>query len=223
VQRPRVIVNCAMSADGKVALPSGHQLRISCEEDMARVHELRAASDAVLVGVGTVLMDDPKLTVSEKYVRGARQPLRVVLDGSCQTPPTALVANAAARTVIVAKKGCVKPFPSGTVEVVECPVDVDGLLDLKWVLGELARRGVRQLLVEGGGTVIWSFLRHGLVDDVFVYVGPMVVGGVGTPTMAGGHGVGSATEVVGLSVVEVGRLGPGVLVHYRPLGSKNLP
>ena len=77
---PFVTVNCAMSADGKIALPTRRQTRISSEEDIARVHRLRNASDAILVGIGTVLSDDPSLLVKEKYVRRPRRPLRIVLD-----------------------------------------------------------------------------------------------------------------------------------------------
>jgi len=209
-----------MSADGKVALPSRRQLRISCDEDMARVHTLRSVCDAVLVGVETVLSDNPKLTVSEQYVPHPQQPLRVILDGSCRTPPDALVVNAAARTLIVTRDGCQRPFPQESVEVISGPVDADGLLDLRWVLAELSRRGVRQLLVEGGGTVLWSFLRQGLVDDLFVYVGPFVVGGAQTPTLAAGHGVASASEVIRLCVRNVSRLGLGVLLQYQPIDEK---
>ncbi len=218
--RPRVILNCAMSADGKVALPSRRQLRISCDEDMARVHKLRSECDAVLVGVETVLSDNPKLTVSEHYVPHPRQPLRVVLDGSCRTPPDSLVVNAAARTVLFTRQECHTSFPQDTVEVVSGPVDADGLLDLSWVLSELSRRGIRQILVEGGGTVLWSFLRQGLVDVLFVYVGPLVVGGAQTPTLASGQGVASASEVVRLNVRNVSRLGPGVLLEYHPVNGK---
>ena len=84
--RPRVIINAAMSVDGKIALADGHGVRISNEEDLRRVHELRAEIDAILVGIGTVLKDDPKLTVKAEYATG-RNPLRVVLDSGGRTPP----------------------------------------------------------------------------------------------------------------------------------------
>jgi 2,5-diamino-6-(ribosylamino)-4(3H)-pyrimidinone 5'-phosphate reductase len=215
MQRPRVILNCAMTADGKVALPSRRQLRISSEEDRRRVYELRSACDAVLVGIETILADDPKLTVSEKYVVHPRQPLRVVLDRRGRTPSTALVVNPAARTLIITQSGSTQRYPEN-VEVTTCSLGADHFLDLQYVLTELSRRGVRELLVEGGGTVFWSFLRQRLADEVFVYVGPFVVGGVQTPTMASGVGVVSETDVVRLCLRSVNRLGEGVLLQYEP-------
>jgi len=83
---PHVIINCAMSLDGKLASQSGRQMKISCEEDIKRMYKLRNNYDAVLVGIGTVLSDDPKLTVKEKYVKNPKQPIRIVLDTYCKTP-----------------------------------------------------------------------------------------------------------------------------------------
>ena len=93
MKRPHVTINCAMSADGKIALPNRKQLRISCDEDIKRMYNLRNEVDAVLVGIETILSDDPKLTVKEKYVKNLKQPLRVVLDSTCKTPKDALVLN----------------------------------------------------------------------------------------------------------------------------------
>src|SRR5512136_1812416 len=98
MNRPHVIINCAMSADGKIASPARKQIRISSEEDIARMHQLRNASDAVLVGIGTILADDPKLTVKETYVTHSHQPLRVILDGKGRTPPQALALNTTSNT-----------------------------------------------------------------------------------------------------------------------------
>ncbi|HDH81938.1 MAG TPA: 5-amino-6-(5-phosphoribosylamino)uracil reductase, partial [Thermoplasmatales archaeon] len=89
--KPFVIVNCAMSIDGKIAFPDRKQAKISNDEDMARVHKLRDECDAVLVGIGTVLSDNPKLTVKEKYVQNPSNPLRVVLDSNFRTPRDAEV------------------------------------------------------------------------------------------------------------------------------------
>ena len=89
-----------MSADGKIALPTRKQIRISSEEDIIRMYNLRNECDAVLVGVGTILSDDPKLTVKEKYVKSLNLPIRVILDTNCRTPENALAVNEKAKTMI---------------------------------------------------------------------------------------------------------------------------
>ena len=178
--RPRVIINAAMSVDGKIAFPDGKAVRLSNEEDLRRVHRLRAAVDAILVGVGTVLMDDPKLTVKSEYAKG-RNPLRIVLDSDGKTPEAAHVLDGSAPTLIVTSEECLREFPR--VEVLRCGKDD---VDLRLLLERLAARDVRTVLVEGGSTVIWSFLHHGLADELKVFVASRVLGGRSAPTLAGG-------------------------------------
>ena len=208
VARPHVIVNFAMSMDGKIALPTRKQTRISDEEDLRRVHQLRATCDAVLVGVGTILADDPKLTVKPEHATG-RNPLRVVLDSEGRTPPDALVLNRDAPTLIVTAVDCEKTFPNAEVaRLGKDAVDLHALLDY---LGE---NGVKRLLVEGGGETIWSFLHARLADEVKVFVGSMVIGGRTSPTPAGGAGAQSLEEAVPLKLESAKPLGSGVLLEY---------
>ena len=215
MKRPYVIVNCAMSADGKIASPSGKQLRISNEEDIKRMYNLRNGCDAVLVGIGAVLSDDPKLTVKEKYIGNPKQPLRVVLDSKCRTPEDALVLNDVAKTLIVTVQGNEKQFEGDHIEVVGIKAD-DGMhVELESMLDLLYQRGIKKLLVEGGGTIIWSFLRNRLVDDLYTYIGPCIIGGENTPTVADGSGIKSEDDLLSLRIVDVNRLGNGLLVHYR--------
>jgi 2,5-diamino-6-(ribosylamino)-4(3H)-pyrimidinone 5'-phosphate reductase len=216
MNRPHVQINCAMSADGKIASPTRKQMRISSDEDIKRMYHLRNDCDAVLVGIETILTDNPKLTVKESYVSHPKQPLRVVLDRKGRTPPDALVLNEAAKTLIFMEKGKEKSYGKPHVEVIGCPIDAHGFIDLDCALMMLYQRGVRKLLVEGGGTIIWSFLRHKIVDDLTVYIGPFVIGGRETPTMAEGDGIKDENEVIRLKIVEVQRVGFGVLVHYQP-------
>lgn len=206
--RPHVIVNFAMSLDGKIALPSRKQTRISDEEDLRRVHRLRASSDAVLVGVGTILADDPKLTVKPEYASG-RNPLRVVLDTEGRTPHDALVLNRDASTLVVTSVDCEKTFPG--IEVARFGKDS---VDLAALLDHLGGRGVTQLLVEGGEEVIWSFLHGRFADEVKVFVGSMVIGGHNAPTAAGGAGAQSFEEIVTLKLHTAKPLGEGVLLEY---------
>jgi len=214
--RPFVIVNCAMSIDGKIALPSREQTRISNEEDIARVHELRNECDAVLVGIGTVLADNPKLTVKEKYVANPSNPLRVVLDSKFRTPDDAEVLSNDAPTLIATT--C-REFREGNIEVIKCgegTVNLDCLMDL------LHERGIRKLLVEGGETVIWEFLRQGLADEFYIFMAPFVIGGTTSPTVAGGRGASSADDVIHMKLVDVKRVGEGLLMKFIPSLTENI-
>lgn len=206
--RPRVIVNVAMSADGKIALPNRRGVRISNDEDLRRVHALRAASDAVLVGIGTVLMDDPKLTVKPELARG-KNPLRVVLDSDGSTPDHAAVLDGDAPTMIATDVNCTKTFRNA--EVVRMGHDE---VDLKGLMSLLVERGVKTVLVEGGGTVVWSFLRLGFVDEIKIFVSSMIIGGHSTPTPAAGEGIRSIEKAVALRLEHSAPLGDGVLLEY---------
>jgi 2,5-diamino-6-(ribosylamino)-4(3H)-pyrimidinone 5'-phosphate reductase len=215
MNRPQVIINCAMSADGKIASPTRKQMRISSEEDIRRVYELRNDCDAVLVGVETILADDPKLTVKETYVQNPKQPLRVVLDAKRRTPPQALVLNETAKTLIITRKGKEQPYKGSHIEVIGCETQKKGLIDLHCALDLLYQKGVKKLLVEGGGTIIWNFLKNKVVDDLLIYIGPCIIGGTQTPTVTDGEGIAEKDAIL-LQIIEVKRLGTGVLIHYRP-------
>jgi 2,5-diamino-6-(ribosylamino)-4(3H)-pyrimidinone 5'-phosphate reductase len=197
-----------MSVDGKIALAEGRGIRLSNEEDMRRVHQLRANVDAILVGVGTVLKDDPKLTVKPEYARG-RNPLRVVLDSDGRTPEGAHVLDGNAPTLIVTSDACERMFPPA--EVLRLGKDE---VDLRRLLDHFAKRGIRTVLVEGGSTVIWSFLRHDHADELKVFVSSQVLGGRSAPTLAGGEGVTSLNDSIRLRLERTRRLGDGVLLEY---------
>ena len=214
MKRPKIIINCAMSADGKIASPSRKQIRLSCDDDILRMYKLRDEYDAVLVGIETILSDDPKLTVKEKYVENPKQPVRIILDSECRTPIDALAVNEWAKTIIFTLDKCNKKFKDN-VEVVNCKADENGFIDLKEILEILFNRKIKTLMVEGGGTVIWSFLNKGFVDDLFVYIAPIIIGGANTPTLADGKGIKVLDNIIPLKIMDIKRLGPGVLFHYR--------
>jgi GTP cyclohydrolase II len=192
--RPHVVLKYAQTLDGRIATASGDSKWISGEGERAISHALRAACDAVLVGVGTVVTDDPQLTV--RMVAGA-SPVRVVLDSTLRTPPTARVLDDDATTIIFATDQASperrEDLRSRQVAVRTVPGGPSGV-DLEAVLKDLRVSGVRSLLVEGGARVITAMLAAGVADRLIVAVAPTIVG---TGTEAVGD-LGIATVASGL-------------------------
>lgn len=179
--RPFVIAKAATSLDGRIAAADGTSRWLTGPETRQRVHALRAEVDAVLVGSGTVLADDPALTVRLPGVDGP-QPLRVVLDGRGRVRPPARVVSDGAATVVYTRG---ETGSAGTAEHVGVPGGADGGVDLDAVLADLWDRDVRSVLVEGGAAVLGSFLRAGLVDRLEVHVAPVLLGAAGRPLLDG--------------------------------------
>ncbi len=206
--RPRVIINAAMSVDGKIALRGGKRIKISDEEDFRRVHELRNSVDAILVGINTVILDNPKLLVKERYVKSPRNPVRVVLDSHLRIPEDARVLEGNAPTIIITTEDARERKLNA--EIIKCG---KGRVDLKCAMEKLYSLGIRSVLVEGGGTVIYSFLKEKLVDEISVFVGSIIIGGE-APTLAEGLGASSEDELIHLKLLEARALGSGVLLRY---------
>ncbi len=206
--RPFIHVNCAMSADGKIAGSNRKQVRISSDEDKQRVKNLRRQYDAILVGVGTVLADDPHLTV--KGATYEENPIRIVIDPHGRTPHEALVVNDAAPTIILTDDYCEKTWDNA--DVIRCGTP----LDLELAMDALAKAGIESILVEGGGETIASFFRKGMVDRYTVFVGSMIIGGRISPTPVDGDGW-IAEGGIGLELKNSEVLGNGVLLTYSPI------
>lgn len=221
--RPYVTVNVAMSADGKLSTRQRRQVRISGDEDFKRVDRLKADSDAVMVGIGTVLADDPSLTVKSPELKKMRldqgkdeHPIRVVVDSRLRIPSHASVLHKGEGRRVVAcsqlagqaEIRAIEPFAkvirAGTTKV-----------DLPVLLGELASLGVRRLMVEGGGTLIWSLLEGGLVDEISCFIGGMIIGGADAPTLVDGTGFIQETSFVRLQLNDLKRLDQGVLLCWK--------
>lgn len=205
----KITVNCAMSADGKIALNSRKQTAISNDLDKRRVHELRNSVDAILVGIGTVLTDDPKLTVNTEYVANPSNPIRIVLDSRGRTPPDAKVLDDQAQTIIITSEECVKEFPNA--KTIRSGV---GRVDLHRALPILEGMGIGSILVEGGAEVIWSFLKSRLADEMHIFIGSLIIGGDEAPTPAGGEGASSIEDTVELELRNAEVMGDGILLQY---------
>ncbi len=198
--RPHVTWKYAASLDGRSAALDGSSRWITGEAARADVHRLRAASDAILVGVGTVLADDPALTVRPDP---GHQPLRVVLDRQGRTPANAQVLDDKARTLIVTRG------PSyGEERTLVLAPSADPRVELEALLAALADRGVVSVLLEGGPTLAGAFVAAGLVDRVIGYVAPVLLGA--GPAALLDAGVGTIAEAVRLRLVDLTQLGDDV-------------
>src|SRR3989475_9031305 len=178
VGRPLVTVHYAQTIDGRIASRTGDSRWVSGEGSLRLAHELRAAHDAVLVGIGTVLADDPKLTV--RLVHGD-SPVRVVVDSQLRTPLDANVLDTADARTIVATTALASEERAAVIrargaEVLRVKADADGHVDLRDLLASLREQGIRRVLIEGGRGIITSALRDRLVDRLTVCIAPKVIG-----------------------------------------------
>ncbi|MFI7521633.1 bifunctional diaminohydroxyphosphoribosylaminopyrimidine deaminase/5-amino-6-(5-phosphoribosylamino)uracil reductase RibD [Micromonospora globbae] len=199
---PYVIWKYAATLDGRSAAADGTSMWITSEAARIDVHALRGTVDAVVVGVGTVLADDPRLTA--RNLRDGslaiRQPLRVVVDSEGRTPADARVRDGAARTWIAT--------------AAEVGAGPDGRVDLPALLAELHQRGVRAVLLEGGPRLAGAFLAAGLVDKVIGYVAPRLLGA--GPAALVDAGVTTIAEAIDLEVVDVTQIGPDLRITALP-------
>jgi diaminohydroxyphosphoribosylaminopyrimidine deaminase/5-amino-6-(5-phosphoribosylamino)uracil reductase len=218
-RRPLVTLKAAASLDGFMAPSNGARPRaprapvwLTGPAARRAAHALRAAHDAVLVGSGTVIADDPQLTVRLRGApRGPAAPVRVVLDGRLRTPPDAKVLGPAAPTLIFTRRGAprarARALRAAGAEVIELPTR--RRLPVEAVLAELAARDVQSVLVEGGAAVHGAFIEAGLVDDVALFVAPRLLGG-GVPIADGfTRGLDAA---FGLGQLSARRFGPDLLL-----------
>jgi diaminohydroxyphosphoribosylaminopyrimidine deaminase / 5-amino-6-(5-phosphoribosylamino)uracil reductase len=212
--RPFVTAKWAMSLDGRIATRAGESRWISGAASRTFVHELRAASDAVLVGIGTVLRDDPQLTA--RGVPAARQPARIVLDSTLRIPPDARVLNRDGAPLLVATTSRARPEARGTLEARGVEVIVaDGpgrQVDIDLVCRELGRRGMMSMLVEGGGTIHGAFVDARAVDRFLIFIAPLVLGGP-APSPVGGLGAERIADAWRLVDTTVRRLDGDVLIE----------
>lgn len=221
VGRPWVTAKYAMSLDGKIATRSADARWISGEASRAHAHALRDRVDAVIVGIGTVLADDPRLTVRPAPADG-HQPQRIVIDTHLRIPLDSALLGAdlaggttvafvapAARAAILEERG---------LDLLALPADGSGRVDLGALLAALGRRGYNEVLVEGGGELLAGFFTLGLVDEVEACLAPIVIGGRSASSPVGGIGVERIDQAGRFEVGDLVRRDRDVWIVARPAG-----
>jgi diaminohydroxyphosphoribosylaminopyrimidine deaminase/5-amino-6-(5-phosphoribosylamino)uracil reductase len=207
---PFVTLKMAASLDGKVAARDGTSRWITGEEARRDVHRLRAASGAILVGAGTVVADDPSLTVRLTGFRG-RPPLRVVVDAAGRASAAAALFDAAAPTLVVTAagvdEGLRRAWEDRGAEVVVVEGGAVVSVSLEALVELLGKREIQSVLIEGGPSLAWSAVEAGVVDRFVLYVAPKLVGGAGAPGILGGDGVGTLADALPVEIASVERVG----------------
>jgi 2,5-diamino-6-(ribosylamino)-4(3H)-pyrimidinone 5'-phosphate reductase len=221
--RPVVHVNVAMSADGKLSTRERRQVRISGPADFTRVDRIKAESDAVMVGIGTVLADDPSLTVKSPDLRAMRvargvpeHPVRIVVDSRARTPPDASILHKGTGERIIACSERADPEKKAVLGRFATVLTAGrDRVDLPLLLSLLHERGIMKLMVEGGGSLIAGLFSAGLVDELTCFVGNMIIGGRDAPTLADGPGFIEEGNFVRLSLSGMERMDEGALLTWR--------
>jgi diaminohydroxyphosphoribosylaminopyrimidine deaminase/5-amino-6-(5-phosphoribosylamino)uracil reductase len=216
--RPLLIMKAAMTIDGKIATAGGQSKWITGEEARADVHRLRSAVDAVMVGVETVLHDDPELTA--RGTGASRQPLRIVLDSTLRIPASARLLSSPGGEVLIAttaraSKDRMDDLRGQGATVLVLPAE-DGRVSMRGCLEELGRRGVTSVLLEGGATIHASALKAGLVDRVILYVAPRVLGGQDSRSLIGGRSPESLSDAVPLRDLRITPIGNDLKIEATP-------
>jgi 2,5-diamino-6-(ribosylamino)-4(3H)-pyrimidinone 5'-phosphate reductase len=216
----QITVNAAMTVDGKIATSLGNS-EISSEEDLSRVHRLRASVDGIVVGISTVLTDDPRLTVrlATKQVR-RKHPVRIIIDSTGKIPLDSRILRTASKIkTIVAVTELAHTDRISKIQRTGAVVIVSGkkTVNLKKVLSTVKKLGIKKILVEGGGEINWSFFSQGLVNELIVTIAPKIVGGRQATTLVEGEGYPSISSGVKLQLHKVQMQTNGELVLYYKL------
>lgn len=213
-KEPFVVLKTAMTLDGKIATESGESKWITCEESRKEVHKLRNELSAIMVGVNTVIKDNPELTCR---IEGGRNPIRVIVDSKLRIPIKSKVINdKLARTIIAtteyASKEKINELNSLGVEVLVAKAK-EGRVDLQDLMIKLGESNIDGILLEGGGNLSFSALEEGIVDKLQVYIAPKIIGGEKSKTPVGGRGVEKLSEAIFLKNMTTSYVGEDILIQ----------
>ncbi|WNY27222.1 2,5-diamino-6-(ribosylamino)-4(3H)-pyrimidinone 5'-phosphate reductase [Methanolapillus ohkumae] len=224
---PFIFINSAMSADGKLSTKERKQVKISGRADFERVDTLRAASDGIMVGIGTMLSDNPSLTVKseerrkERVLEGKEEnPVRIIVDSHAKTPTDAdIFKKGKGKKIIVVSKAA----PADKMNSLEKNPDTKiivadsnglGRVDLVEMAKLLRKEGIKALMVEGGATLNAGILAAGIVDEIYTFVGNIIIGGKNAPTFADGAGF-SENELLRLELISFEKIEDGILLKWK--------
>lgn len=214
--RPHVILSAAISVDGKIATKTGDS-NLSSKIDKIRVHKLRSKVDAILIGQNTLRRDDPILSV--RYAKG-RNPIRIILDSrgkisskskiikTCNKIPTILAVS---KNISNKNLQRLKKYP------LEIIVTGENKVNLKQLLKQLEKRKIKKLLLEGGGTVNWEFIKQGLFDEIIVTVTPFLIGGIKSISLVQGLGFSKISKSTKLKLKKIKQQKNELVLHYTKL------
>lgn len=212
---PYVVMKYAMTADGKITTKTGASKWITGEAARQEVQQMRARYMGIMVGIGTVLADDPMLNVR---IEGGRSPVRIICDSSLRIPEESQICRSAGQyqTIVAcvkADEGKKQRLAGMGVQVIECP-DGQGKVDLQHLMCYLGEQGIDSILIEGGGTLNDSALRAGIVKKLMVFVAPKLFGGEGSRTPVAGTGIEEPSEAVKLNLLEIREISGDLLLEY---------
>ena len=211
--KPHVILSAAISIDGKIATRKGDS-KLSSKQDSVRLHKLRSKVDAILVGKNTVLQDDPLLTV--RYTKG-KNPIRIILDskGTISKKSKILQTSSEIPTIIAVSK---KISKSNYDKLRKFPVEViitgKNSVNTKLLLKKLSDKKIKTILVEGGGTVNWEFIKHNLFDELIITLSPFLIGGNDAISFIEGRGFEKISNSPNLHLKSIKRLKNHLVLHY---------
>jgi len=212
--RPRVIFSAAITLDGKLATRSGDS-KLSSKKDKIRVHKLRSKVDAILIGKNTVKIDDPLLSVHNIK---KKNPIRIILDSNATISTSSRILKTCSKipTVIVvtkkAQKKNLQKLEKFPVQIVVCG---NNTVSIKKLLAVLKKKGIKNILVEGGGATNWAFVKENLVDEAIITITPYLVGGMTATTLVDGDGFSTITKSIRLKLKNVKKMKNEVVLHYQ--------
>jgi 2,5-diamino-6-(ribosylamino)-4(3H)-pyrimidinone 5'-phosphate reductase len=230
----KIILNAATSIDGKIATVSG-DTKISSILDLKRVHRLRCKSDVVLVGISTVINDDPLLTIRYGMnKKGTKNPIRIIIDSKARIPLQSKIVKTAnqieTRLVVTSKAPStnLKKLEERGLKIImleqrredkeKVVEDSTEKVDLKKLFNQLEEEGVSHVLVEGGGEINWSIIKNNLFNEIIVTISPMIIGGKNAISLVGGEGYKTIDESLKVKLSRIQKKSNGeIILHYKNL------